>query len=195
MPKLIKVNQRKQNERNGSVRNNRGRWNHAVLKSRYYDPLPPPVFCVCLWSICKEICKKCVSLNDYKFNHVLDSTWNFSPSLNQSLVRKAIGWQRYTREEQHWEIAAVPLLLPLCYTKGNFHISSCYKFESSCSERIAVLFGALWQQGFPSDCASMPTFPENCQSCSNSLSTVNGQLKLCLSRVVIQPPHGLLTWF
>lgn len=40
------------------------------------------------------------------------------------------------------------LLLHLCHTKGNFHISSRHKFELSSSKPIAALFGALWAHKF-----------------------------------------------
>lgn len=65
-------------------------------------------------------------------------------------------------------VARLPRL-PLCYTKGNFHNSSCCTFELSSSKCIAALFGALWEASFLSDCVSMPTFPVNCQSCSKSI--------------------------
>lgn len=84
---------------------------------------------------------------------------------------------------------------PLSCSKGNFHISSHHKFELSCTKCSSFLFRALWEQSFPSDCISLLTFPENCQSCSKSPSILNGQIKLCLSRAVICLPRGMRTWF
>lgn len=96
--------------------------------------------------------------------------------------------------EGHSNIANLPPW-PLSCSKGNFHISSHHKFELSCSKCSIFLFRALWEQRFPSDCISVPTFPENCQSCSKSPSILNGQIKLCLSRAVIYLPRGLRTRF
>lgn len=83
------------------------------------------------------------------------------------------------------------LLLLFCCTKGNFHISSCYKFEFSCSKHIAILFRALREQSFPSDCVSMLTFPVNCQSRSNSRSRYS---KWSNKALPLQSHHLAFTW-
>lgn len=82
------------------------------------------------------------------------------------------------RVKPHWEIAASASLQ---HKRQFSYFIMSYIWIVLLRKRTALLFRALWEQSFPSDCVSMPTSPQNCQSCSNSPSTVNGQIKLCLS--------------
>lgn len=112
-----------------------------------------------------------------------------------SLMKASSGSNHLALDTEGYSNIANLLPWPLSCSKGNFHISSHHKFELSCSKCSAFLFRALWEQSFPSDCISMLTFPENCQSCSKSPSILNGQIKLCLSRAVIYLLRGLRTRF
>lgn len=104
-----------------------------------------------------------------------------SVQIEISLRKASSGKQSSALDTEGYSNIANSLLWPLSCSKGNFHISSDHKFELSCSKCCTFLFRALWEQSFPSDCISMLTFPENCQSCSKSPSILNGQIKLCLS--------------
>lgn len=89
--KLMFVIQAQVAECNGSVRNNRGGWSHAGLTSQYDDPLLSFAF----------LYKSIFNVLDLQFPLIiiysvviLNLCDIFSPSLNQSLVTKAIVWQR-----------------------------------------------------------------------------------------------------
>lgn len=162
----------------------RGGGSVLTLKGRTHPPPPPThvsLFCphsqtwICVFLIILYVQYRCIC--------------------PFSLMKTSSGSNHLALDTEGYSNIANLLPWPLSCSKGNFHISSHHKFELSCSKCSAFLFRALWDQSFPSDCISMLTFPENCQSCSKSPSILNGQIKLCLSRAVIYLLRGLRTRF